>query len=242
MVTTRAGKGAGGKGAGKASRGKTSGGKAAKGGGRRTSGAVDKDTLEILFKRIMNLEKDKRAEVKNYNEDIRQLYGELASKGFKAKVVRRIVTQQMEERKPTQEDLDLEAAYRDALGLPPLTPLEVHIAQQKRETHANNPNNGKATPAGVTPAAMVPDEEADGESGAEPDGVAQSVPPEAAAILQSIAKGRVTALLRPGGFVLARSDGAAGAVGKDIDRIHDALIEAGFTVHSGGIYHAPQTH
>jgi uncharacterized protein (UPF0335 family) len=96
-----------------------------------SSGNFDGDSLQIYFKRIVNLEKDKKAELANFNEDIGAVYGEAKEAGFSPKILRGIVAEHLRPQ-PSQEDRDLEAIYRDALGLGG-TPLdEAAKAQQEQ--------------------------------------------------------------------------------------------------------------
>ncbi len=103
-----------------------------------TSGNFDGDSLQIYFNRIVNLEKDKRAEAQNFKEDITQVYGEAKESGFDPRILRAIVADHLRPQK-SQEDLDLEAVYRDALGLGG-TPLGE--AAKEQEAHGSSPRTG----------------------------------------------------------------------------------------------------
>lgn len=110
-----------------------------------TSGNFDKDSLQVYFNRIVDLEKEKKAEVANFKEDIKALYGEARDAGFSPKILRAIVAEHLGPKKP-QEDLDLEAIYRDALGL---TPLEQAAADREGKAR------GEAVAPDVDPPFLV---------------------------------------------------------------------------------------
>lgn len=193
-----------------------------------SSGNFDKDSLQIYFNRIVALEREKKAEAANFNEDIKCVYGEARDAGFSPKILRAIVAEQLGPKK-AQEDLDLEAIYRDALGLTPLEQAAAKREDEKRDEKREAEQAAAEHLEQADGAAAAPDAEPLPESSAE----------KAQAIVDKIGRKRVALVPAAGGFRIDRAAEARGSMGKLLDTVHDALIEAGFTHHSGGVYRAP---
>lgn len=208
-----------------------------------TSGNFDGDTLKVFFNRIVNLEKEKRAEAANFQADIKQVYAEAKDFGFTPKIIRGLVAEHLAPQKD-QEDLDLEAIYRDALGLGG-TPLD------KAAKKAGKDNAGAAgeDESSEDEALSEPDPEVTAEQIARtamdkpgPKGAAPIPDALAAArgIVRKATNNRLDAAAAGEGAVqLQKSDTARGSVEKAMWSADEALLAAGWTRAGANKYAAP---
>jgi uncharacterized protein (UPF0335 family) len=83
------------------------------------SEVIAADQLRSFVERIERLEEEKRA----LSADVKEVYAELKSAGFDAKIVRSIVRERQMDRAEIQEREALLDIYRSALGMLVDTPL-----------------------------------------------------------------------------------------------------------------------
>jgi len=224
-----------------------------------TSGNFDGDTLKVFFNRIVNLEKDKRASAADFQAGINQAYGEAKDFGFTPKILRGLVAEQLAPKKD-QEELDLEAIYRDALGLGG-TPLGEAAKKAGKDNAEKKPAKKKKQPAAKGEEHIDPEtgEVTEGKSGkAQEAGSAERAtgkvriaaedlpedPLEAAKVIALQASfGKIeTRALDPdlGRLEVVKSKSAVGSVGEEMDDVHFALLEAGYHHVKGNTYAIPE--
>jgi uncharacterized protein (UPF0335 family) len=83
------------------------------------SEVIAADQLRSFVERIERLEEEKRA----LSADVKEIYAELKSAGFDAKIVRAVVRERQLDRAELQEREALLDIYRSALGMLADTPL-----------------------------------------------------------------------------------------------------------------------
>lgn len=202
-----------------------------------TSGNFDGDTLKVFFNRIVNLEKEKRAEAANFQADIKQVYAEAKDFGFTPKIIRGLVAEHLAPQKD-QEDLDLEAIYRDALGLGG-SPLDQ--AAKDREAKDRKPKQKGTKKAGKENVAPAAGEKQKAGKVAAAD--LPEDPLEAAKVIALQASfGKIeTGYASEDGarFQAVRTKSAVGSVGEEMDDVHFALLEAGYHHVKGNTYAVP---